>query len=197
MLPPGVANDADARVTAVYPVQLTSAWLTAVVLGLTALVWWLVEKPWLPRERIARLTGWPCRVALGLTWALTALTVVYGAVTAIAWTRGWALPSTAAIVGSGLGRWLALAEPHAPELALILATVGASAGWIARTWHVDHAGAEAKLLRTLVIVGFPVLFAALVFSTSAQWAGLWRPGDLSFFSIAGLLPFSDANSLLC
>ncbi len=192
-LPPGVANGSDTRVTLTYPLQLAAPWMSFALLAASALLWVIVERPWITRDRVARLLRWPLLVSIGFVGVLAALTGLYAAATAIAWARGWALPSTEPIVGSAVVRWLAMAEPHGPELVLGLALVGTLAGWTASLCRIDQGANEARVLRLLGMVGAAILVALLVFSASAQWAGLWRQGDLSSAAIAGLLPFSDAN----
>jgi len=193
-LPPGIVNGWGARVTLAYPLRLASPWMTVLLLATLALLWAFCERPWLTPDRVGRVVRWPILATLGLAWGLTALTGIYAVVTAVALARGWALPSTAAIVGSALGRWLAMAEPHGPELVLALAGIGRLAGWVARSRRVGQTADEARILRLLGIVGLPILFAALVFSASAQWGGLWRQGEFSQMNIAGLIPFSDADA---
>ena len=193
-LPPGVANGWDTRVTLVYPLRLVSPWLTAAILTALGGLWLLVERPRLTPNRVARLTRWPFFMMSGLAWILAALTVADALATAVAWAGGWALPSTAPIVGSRLGRWFAMAEPHGPELVLSLSALGALAGWGARSRGVAQGADEARLLRLLGAVGLPILFATLLLASSAQWSGFWRQGDFSFVSIAGLVPFSDADA---
>jgi hypothetical protein len=193
-LPEGVANGPGTHVRLVYPVQIASPWTSAVLIAVLALLCVVVAKPWLTRERLAPLLRLPALGTLGLAWAAAALTCLYAAVTFGAWLNGWGLPSTAVIVETSLGRWLAAAEPHFSEIVLGIATLGAVAGWIAAWRGFDQAQDEARILRLLGRVGIPILFGALVFSASAQWSGLWRPGDFSGAAIAGLVPYSDASA---
>ncbi len=193
-LPPGVGNDWHTHAALAYPLRLASPWMTVAVLILLAAVWLFIEKPRLERAGTARATRWPHALAIGLAGLAAAMAAVYAAVTAVAWAQGWALPSTAAIRATPEASRLAAAEPHAAELALAVATVGAIAGWAARARRADRSADKARVLRVLRVIGLPVLFAGLVLSASAQWTGMARQGDFSFASIAGLLPFSDSES---
>ena len=193
-LPPGVPNAWSTHAMLRYPLRLASPWMTAAILAALAAALVRVERSWLTPRRGAALTRWPCGAAAMLAAAGAALAAVYAGTIAVAWARGWALPSTAAIIGSPEGRWLARAEPRVPEFLLLLSTLGALAGRAARWRGVDGRADEARVLRVMGFVGLAVLFAGLLLSASAQWAGLWRQGDFSFVSIAGIVPFSDAGS---
>ncbi len=194
MLPPGVANAWDTRLTLVYPLRLASPWMTAALLAALTAALVYVERSWLTPRRVALLTRWPYQLVSWLGVLGGGLAIVYAASTAFAWARGWGLPSTAAIIDSPEGRWLAQKEPHGVEIILALSTIGAMTGWAARWRGVDRGADEARALRLLRLVGLPVLFGGLLLSASAQWTGLWRQGDFSYVSIAGIVPFSDAGS---
>ncbi len=193
-LPPGVANDWNARATLTYPLRLFSPWMTVAFLILLGAVLVFVEWPRFTRDRVARLTLWPYHLAVGLAGLSAAVTAVFAVTALLKWARGWAIPATALVLASPQGRWLAIAEPHFPEVVLVAATVATVTAWAALSRGVDRSADEARVLRVLRAAGLPILFAALLLSASAQWAGMTRQGDYSFVSIAGLLPFSDADS---
>ncbi len=192
-LPSGVLNGPDTRVTLTYPLQFAHPWWIAALLSTATAFWLLLERPWLTSDRVSILLGRPLFTLMGATVATAGLAAAYAAATTIAWIKGWALPSAEPIIRSTAVRWLAMGEPHIPGLVIGFALIGTAAGWLARSRGVNQDLGEARVLRILRIVGLPILFALLIFSVSAQWAGLSREGDLSSMSIAGLLPFSDAN----
>lgn len=132
--------------------------------------------------------------AIACVGATTVLSGIYLALTIIAWAQGWALPTTDAILQSTTFRSLAMAEPHGPEFVLDLAVAGTLTAWTARLCGIDQSTGERRLSYVLGLAGPVILVCLLVFSASAQWAGLWRQGDFSAVSIGGLVPFSDANN---
>jgi hypothetical protein len=115
--------------------------------------------------------------------AVYACTVVY------AWTRGWALPTTALIQTSEIARWAAENEHLFGVTLLCIGISGAIASRFAKS-------NETFPSRLFVWSVFPLMAAALVFSISSMWSGIVRPGDQNASSIAGLLQFSDSANYL-
>lgn len=189
-LPEGVDNGPQTRVQMTYALQLRSPWTTALLIAALGAILFFLERSSPITRFVLRA---PAVGSVGLILGSAAAAALYASITLVAWADGWALPSTAAIIGSPIGKWFATAEPHFAEIALWLAALGLIFGWIAKAEDIDLSKDEARAGRLLSLLGFPVLLALLVFSASAQWSGLWRPGDLSAFAIAGLVPFSDPN----
>ena len=113
-----------------------------------------------------------------------------------AWSTGWALPTTAIIRWSPAAAWAAHNEIYLGHLLLSLAELGTLTNCLAaatpngqRTLERD----ELWLRNVLRWSAFPIIACALVFSVSAMWAGMLRPGDHHAVNIGGLIPFSDAT----
>jgi hypothetical protein len=164
-----VANDPTTRLRIAYPVQLSSAWLSLLLLAALMLLWVGVELPWLTRARVSRLLRAPALGMLALAWVAAAATVAFGMASAWAWLSGWDLPTTAAILDSSLGRKLALAEPHFMEAIFALTALGAVAGWIAARLRLEFiARDEATASCFLSRFGLPIAFAGLVGHMAAR-----------------------------
>lgn len=195
-LPPGTANSPATKIKLVYPLQLASAWMTYGLLALLAAIWLWATGLWSSRESMSTLLALPATAASYLVLILFAATALYGVVTIWAVANHWALPTTAIIRLFHIGRVLAFAEPQLPSALLMLAVCGAVARWIAIVLRADTAPllkAEARLSFLLLRLALPIILALGVFSVSALWAGLYRPGDVQYMSIMGLVPFSDAG----
>lgn len=113
-----------------------------------------------------------------------------------AWSIGWALPTTAIIRWSPAAAWAAHNEIYLGYLLLTLAGLGTLTNCLAAAIpdgqrHLERD--EAWLRNVLRWCGFPIIACTLVFSISAMWAGLLRPGDHHAVNIGGLIPFSDAT----
>jgi hypothetical protein len=109
---------------------------------------------------------------------------------------GWALPTTALIRWSDIAGWAARAEPMLGYVVLACAGLGAVASWLKpliskSAWKARRE--EIVLGRFFRRWSFLITTCAFVFSMSAMWAGIVRPGDLDGVSIGGLIAFSDAN----
>lgn len=168
------------------------------------------KSAWRRREAIAALSkstryfgpayeGF-CWFALSICLAAGVVAIGYALLILFAALGGWALPTTAPILQFPAVRQWAIYEPHFSEAVLLLAGAGLALQWAASMSKPPFAIAgaetrrcEVRIARTLCFFGLPILFALFVFSVSAQWVGLSRPGDLFANSIAGLVPFSDAN----
>lgn len=110
---------------------------------------------------------------------------------------GWALPTAAPIRWLPLAGWAAEQEPILHLLLVLLAMLGATASWFSRALFRSTSALrrdEIVLVRFLRRWGIYLTIVLFVFSVSAIWAGHPRAGDLNWASIAGLIPFSDANS---
>lgn len=109
---------------------------------------------------------------------------------------GVALPTTAIIKWSQLAASGGHLEPDVPFVVLTLCALGSLAAWDREAWSIGYRQAERDELRLSRFFrrwGFWLILAIFVYSTSIQWSGLLRPGDMSWASLAGLMPFSDAG----
>jgi len=89
-------------------------------------------------------------------------------------------------------------EPFVPWLLLGVSAIGALSGWAAAAGIVpvaDLQTQEHRLIRFWSCAGFPVILLTFVFAMSGGgWSGRFRPLDLNYFSVAGLVPRADALS---
>jgi hypothetical protein len=130
----------------------------------------------------------PTAALLGIGYAGLAFAVIYLLSTIVGFFIEAALPTTVLIKWSAMAAATARLEPELPYVILALCVLGAAAAW----HKASSSDSEQALARFYGRWGFFLVFALYVFSASAQWSGILRPGDLSWASIAGLLPFSDA-----
>jgi hypothetical protein len=195
-LPAGVANSPDVTVTLVYPLQLPSAWMTyGLLVVLTCAAAWIIRNNFSP-QLAAGVLSLPTHFFSWFVWVLAGGTVAYIAITFWAFADHWALPTTAPIRLFPLVRTLAFAEERFPKFLLAIVIACCASRWLAIVLKVDVKSienAEARLSRQLGWFGLPILIALCIFSMSAVWAGLHRPGDVQYMSIQGLVPFSDAR----
>ncbi len=195
-LPATISNGPGVEVTLVYPLQLPSAWMTFGLLGvlLSAGIWIVGDKfSW---KLAATALSLPTRFLSLLVWILGFATVAYSITILWAFANGWALPTTAPIRLFSFVRALAFSEQRFPEFLLFSVVVCALFRWLAIGLRIDTAAidnAEARLSWQIGRFGLPILIAICIFSVSAVWAGLYRPGDVQYMSIQGLVPFSDSG----
>ena len=187
-LPPGTPNDATAQITVRYPVRL-KGWLFALVLFSTGLLAYRLHGDQLTPDRVSMLLRLPAAGLLGIGYAGFAVTAIFLLSIIVGLFIGAALPTTVLIKWSAVAAALARLEPELPYVILVLCLAGAAASW----HKASSTDGEQRLARFYGRWGFFLVLALYVFSASAQWAGVLRPGDLSWASIAGLLPFSDAG----
>ena len=113
-----------------------------------------------------------------------------------AWSTGWALPTTAIIRWSSTAAWAARNEIYLGYLLLTLAGLGTLTNCLAAATtngQRDLERDELWLRNVLRWTAFPIIACALIFSVSAMWTGMLRPGDHHAVNIGGLIPFSDAT----
>ena len=170
----GLAVDYARRVTHFLSNRLHSAWRPGARL--------LLRSPLLLMRVIAYL--------LLVAAAVYVVAIIYALLT------GSALPTAAPIQSSSLGTLAAEWEPLFHLMLIFLAMLGAAASWLSfiifRGVAVQRRD-ELLLGRFLRRWGVFLAVALSVFSVSAIWAGVPRADDLNWASIAGLIPFSDAN----
>ena len=155
--------------------------------------------PSLVRRRAATIVKAPYILLRILGYFTLALSLIYIACIILALIQGWALPTTALIRGSSVALWLAVHEPKFGFALLTCAALGAVATWFALLvpeGNLVVQQEEATLLRFFRVFGFLIVACVFVFSISAMWAGIVRPGDLDGVSIGGLIPFNDAGGYM-
>jgi hypothetical protein len=195
-LPKGLVNNSAVEVRLIYPLQLASGWLTLAVIAALLTLWLAIEVPWLTKDRVALLLSIPAGCLFLLLLVAGLGTAVYAFATAYGGIAGWALPTTIFRVIPG-GTLVASAEPYFMEVVLFVAAFGILAHWGAYQSEAltpKVAAAEARTAQAAGLFGLPIAFGLVILSVSAQWAGMWRPGDFTGAAVAGLVPFSDANS---
>jgi hypothetical protein len=185
-LPSGVRNNAKTSITVRYPV-LPRGYSTAILIFASICLWLLLY----PRAMVRA----PYVMLRSFAWLALAASSIYIAGSLWALIEGWALPTTALIRSWPLADWLARQEPHFGFALLVCSAAGAVATWIAVGIPGGAAVVQQEkvaLLRFFRLWGYLIVTCALVFSISAMWAGIMRPGDFNAASIGGLIPFSDA-----
>jgi hypothetical protein len=200
-LPPGVKNGPETTATMSYPARPRDG-LTFTLALLVALLGRFLYTP--PTGRYAQaLTAVSVRtpglILLGFCGFGLIASAVYTAASLYALTEGWALPTTAPVRWSPIARWAALNEPHLGYLLLTLAGIGASVSWLVRS-KAPHAKAvesnELPSKHFLALCLFAIAACAFILCGSAMWIGIFRPGDLNYSNIGGLIPFMDAEQYL-
>ena len=139
----------------------------------------------------------PYVILRGLGYAAATLSIAYLAVSLYALIIGSALPTAAAIRWWPFANWLARNEPYLGCVLLACAGLGAISLWLAplhpaAATRLEHA--EQAALRFFRRWGFVIATCWLVFSISALWAVVARPGDLQSSSIGGLIGYADAGA---
>ena len=131
-----------------------------------------------------------------LLWGFIAFSLFYGLTIIYGVVAGYALPTTAIFAVLPHGDLIARGEKYLPSTILLIAMLGASLGWM------KAAGVPLPRLRPNELTGmrlflrwgFPVicLTFTLVLSNDG-WNGRVAIDQVEYFSIAGLLPHSDAS----
>ena len=201
VLPSGLANGPQLAITADYTLQprpwVTRTLLLAVVLA-GALRFGIAivdgrRQGFFRRLRAIRRGACIAGVVLaGAALTAYAMIIIYG------WIAGYALPTVALFDVIPAMRRLAAWEPYAPNALYALAGVGAILEWLIRlgegrskTERSESSGTGREARLALL---FGAVFLALLFVMSnGGWRGVMNPADMNIFSIAGLLPHSDAS----
>jgi hypothetical protein len=210
-LPAGTPDDGTTVIVARYSVR-PHAWLSKFMYFSTALVLvMLTIRGCLNRQFGTALRAWPqsltathTRYAVAafpiLSVSLIAVCMLYLATILWGLFAGDALPTATIfriIPGSAnLSDW----EPLAPLALLLLASLGAAASWLGEARILDRHAVrrnEITLLRLWSRWGLVCICCLLIFSLSAGgWSGRVRMVDATYFSMAGLIPHSDAFGYL-
>jgi hypothetical protein len=199
-LPDGVVNAATTTAVLRYSVRPTrvTVWLlVGAAASLWLLLYWNAARAFVERGggniAVAAILA-PYRFAHVLGYAALLACVVYLGATAFAFVSGWALPTTALIHWSAAAKWLAAHEPWLGFVLVAHAAIGAVVTWLSsllpgRSKLVDRE--ETRLRGFFGRWGILISAVIFVFSISAMWSGMVRPGDQADMTIGGLLPFSD------
>lgn len=197
---PGVSAAAPSRIDATYEVRVKPGLeiflLLAAVLSLSL------------RSVIAILTGaglgtlgrlvrWWMIGVWGMSWLLAALSAIYFGSILVAAYLGYALPTAAIFRWIPGGELLDRAMPFTAIPLLVVCALGAAAGWVSRFGALDihdFQHLEKRLIRFWSLAGLPIVVAVLLLATSAGgWNGRFAPSSMTYQSIAGLVPYSDAE----
>lgn len=193
-LPRGVENNGAAQVTVRYPLRVKNGITTGLLLA-TAALGFLLYRGWL-RKNAPLILRLPAAGLLVAGYAAGLFTLLYAASAVAGAVAGAALPTTAIIKWTAVGSALGRAEPAIPFFFLMLCAACAVAGWSRYLLNIPDpqaASLESRISAFYRRWGFWILLAVLTYSASSQWAGILRPGDLSWGSLVGLVPFSDAG----
>ena len=129
-------------------------------------------------------------------YLLLIATAIYVVAIIYAMLTGSALPTAVPIQSAPLATLAAEWEPLFHLLLIVLAMLGAAASWLSLIAFGGIAAQRRDELlfgRFLRRWGVFLAIVLSVYSVSAIWAGVPRADDLNWASIAGLIPFSDAN----
>ncbi|MGB3811110.1 MAG: hypothetical protein WA943_13545 [Parvibaculum sp.] len=197
---PGSDAAAPSRVEVVYNVSVKPILKSFILLGAFLSV--------LLRIAIAVKTGdgvgalrqlirWWMAGVVGLSWGLLAFAALYFGSIIVALFLGYALPTSAIYRWFPGGDFLDRAMPLSAFPILLICASGVCCSWAAKLGIVEKD--EIQILERRLI-GFwkfaapPVLIALLLLATSAGgWNGRFQPGGMTYQSIAGLVPYSDAQ----
>lgn len=188
-----------ARGHAVWHAALSTWWPIAVTFLRASAAWLFSGFTRLWRRYGGLLLRFPILTMRAVSYLLLLSSGVFLIAALYALFIGWALPTAAPIQWFPLADLAAEREPAFHYLLISLAALGAVAAWCSRLMLASTSALRrdqilfARFMRRWGIYLAVVLF---VFSVSAIWAGHTRPGDLNWASIAGLIPFSDANGYL-
>ena len=194
MLPPGTENGPGTSVKLSYPIQLTSPWLTLILLSLLGAIWFAVEIPWLTRERVGRFATLACKTLLLVSWIFTSVLVVYVATIIYGFLSGYALPTATVFVLSSTASRLHHALLFLPWILLTISATGTVLSWVTTQLASDYwQTGEKKLIYFWNRAAIPAIFLVLLFDMSGGgWSGRYLPTDINYMSNAGLTPYSDA-----
>lgn len=194
-LPEGTANGPGTRALLRYSVRPPPYVALALVLLAGILGAAHYRRALLRKSVGSGLLRAPALLARGLGHLALCGSLVYLASSALALFAGWALPTTALMRWSGLAAWAGRNEPASSHALLMLAVLGSVAAWLAPASRHTHALRRDELLarRFFWRWGFLIAASLFLFSLSAQWAGIVRPGDFHGASIGGRIAFSDAG----
>ena len=160
------------------------------------------KQPVIGDRRVQRAIRWIVRRSLfaiyALSWSAAAAAAFYGATIIFGFATGYVLPTAALFTLLPVAYRISDFEPFLPWLLLGVAAIGALSGWAAAAGIVpvaDLQTQERRLIRFWSRAGFPVILLAFVFAMSGGgWSGRFRPLDLNYFSVGGLVPRADALS---
>jgi hypothetical protein len=128
-----------------------------------------------------------------LTLILLGLSGIYLASIVYAWMRGWAFPTTAIFRWSSLARWLARGDPSLSYALLIIAACGTVVSWLKPPTRDSVFASPSLVQRWFWPMAAVALSCLFVFSISAMWVGIVRPGDFHGANIGGLIAFNDSG----
>jgi hypothetical protein len=199
-LPDEKTNNSNLEATATYSVKLRAKVLIAIALMAATLIWLRVFVGYRAGKLAGVVAQWRFGVSLvlqGGSWIVIVTSAFYAASIVYGLIIGDALP-TATLLRHPSFEWLVVLEPFVGIGLLVFAGVGvllARIGTWDSTWRDSMQQSERALTRLWSRCGLPVILCVLLFSVSSGgWSGHIRPVDRNYVSLAGLVPYSDANS---
>jgi hypothetical protein len=199
-LPHEVTNSSDLEGTATYTVKIRARVVVATALLAAMLIWLRV----LLARSAGELARFSCRwrfvvgiILKGASWAVVLTSASYAGSIIYGLLLGEALP-TATLLRHPSFEWLVALEPFFGIGLLVFAGAGvllARIGTWDSSWRDRMQESERALTRLWSRCGLPVILCLLLLSVSSGgWSGHIRPVDRNYVSLAGLIPYSDANS---
>ena len=199
-LPGEVTNSSDLEATATYSVRIRAKAVIATALIAAMLIWLRV----LLAGRAGELAGFAHRwrfvvgiILKGGSWAVVLTSALYAGSIIYGLLAGEALP-TATLLRHPSFEWLVALEPFFGTGLLVFAGAGtllARIGTWDSAWRDSMQESERALTRLWSRCGLSVILCLLLLSlSSGGWSGHIRPADRNYVSLAGLIPYSDANS---
>ena len=194
-LPPDTINEAGTTAVVEYSLRLQNKIYSFGWLGLVLSSAFLTFRAWQrDPESLRRKAALSARSAsagaLALFSVAAVATATYLVTIVIGFGQGYALPNTAVFQLLPWTRQLAIYEPTAQYLIVLVAMVGAALSWLSPSAFQKN---EAGLIRCWTRYGLLVVAALFLFSLGATWSGIARREDLQTSAMGGLIPFIDAH----
>jgi hypothetical protein len=194
-LPAGITNGPDTTAVVKYSPGLRTsiyrfAWLLLVC---SASFLALRARRFDPQSlrRMQEFSAWLAgALGFGFLGTASVATVSYLLTIAIGLFQGYALPNTAAFRLLPWARDLAIHEPAAQYVIVLVAMIGSVLSSLSAS---ASRNSEATLIRYWNRYGLLAIAALFLFSIGAVWSGIARPEDLQSNAVGGLVPFHDGR----
>lgn len=145
-------------------------------------------------EPLIMVIRFPGIVAYLLFCGATALAIIYLCSIAAGYMSGFALPTTAIMRWSSIGRQMAVFDYDIIYALLMIVMLCVLASWVGLIRNNSAAQRfEIRLIRLMKWSSLVLACSFFVFSLSGAWSGVAREGDFGAAAIGGLVPFSDAG----
>jgi hypothetical protein len=199
-LPDEITNSSDLEATVTYSVKLRAKVLIAIGLVAATLIWMRGFVAYRAGKLSRFAAQWRCAVGVilyGASWVVIGTSAFYAGSIVYGFVIGDPLP-TATLLRHPSFEWLVALEPFVgigllafAGLGVLLARIGA---W-EPTWRDSMQQTERALSRLWYWCGLPVILCVLLLAmSSGGWSGHIRLMDRNYVSLAGQIPYSDANN---